>query len=250
MLAEEYGKAGCDGLFLPLVDNFGVRLPITYFVSAIQRKADLRFVIGDAAQAINHVDIGDGIGACDFVFGGCHKWLRAYQPVGIGLLPSGGARDLLREVCEDVIRSGDIDDPLLTLTQQLETGRLNGYSETVNLAPMFSCWGALGDVCVNSRKPCSDVLLDNIDWMAQMCRGSDWVPLIPADDFRTGILMLQSNRVLVRRSDPGASRFGFHENGIAVSTYSDGFARLSAPVLPLTREQRSVIRDALRRVSD
>lgn len=78
LLAGHYGNEGCDGLFLPLVDNFGVRLPIASIVPAIQRAGSVRFVVRDATQAFNYVDVSDCVRACDFVIGGCHKWLRAY----------------------------------------------------------------------------------------------------------------------------------------------------------------------------
>lgn len=36
-ITELYKEQGCDGIFLPLVDNLGVKLPVKQIVAAISK---------------------------------------------------------------------------------------------------------------------------------------------------------------------------------------------------------------------
>ena len=56
-LVDAFVRCGCDGLFLPAVDNLGVRLPVGEIVRSIARRAEIRFVVVDGAQAIGHVPL-------------------------------------------------------------------------------------------------------------------------------------------------------------------------------------------------
>lgn len=76
----------CDGLFLPVVDNLGIRLPVADIVAAIRQRTDLKFIVLDAAQAIGHVPLSSDVECSDLVIAGTHKWLGGYLPLGLAFL--------------------------------------------------------------------------------------------------------------------------------------------------------------------
>ena len=76
-MCQAFIEHGCDGLFLPAVSNLGIRLPIRELVQAIGRRAELRFVVIDGAQALAHVPLELNRDYGDLLLAGCHKWLRA-----------------------------------------------------------------------------------------------------------------------------------------------------------------------------
>lgn len=76
-LADEFIRRGCDGLFLPAVDHLGIRLPIRQIVQRINKLAELRFCLIDAAQAFCHVPLDEAFAHADFVVAGSHKWMGA-----------------------------------------------------------------------------------------------------------------------------------------------------------------------------
>ena len=85
-LAAAARRYRCDGLFLPAVDNFGIRLPIADIAAAIRERTDLHFVATDAAQAIGHVPLLSDIRGSDLVIAGTHKWFGGYLPLGLAFL--------------------------------------------------------------------------------------------------------------------------------------------------------------------
>jgi hypothetical protein len=133
---------GCDGLFLPAVDHLGVRIPVRAIVEQIRNTSHLQFVLVDAAQAFCQVPIDDSLAVADFVVTGCHKWMRAGQPMGVGFFGRNGTQQFIRETLQESCGNGCDLDPLLIFTEQLDGGQLNGHSETVNLAPLFSASAA------------------------------------------------------------------------------------------------------------
>ena len=144
-LARAYAENRCDGLFLPAVDHLGVRVPVRAIVERIRHTSQLQFVLVDAAQAFCHVPIDDSLSVADFVVTGCHKWMRAGQPMGIGFFGRNGTRQIIRETLQESSGNGSDLDPLLIFTEQLDGGQLNGHSETVNLAPLFSASAAAAE---------------------------------------------------------------------------------------------------------
>ena len=56
-IAQHFVRTACDGLFLPAVDNLGIRLPIEQIVRSIEKRAELRFVVVDGAQAFGHTPL-------------------------------------------------------------------------------------------------------------------------------------------------------------------------------------------------
>ena len=106
-LAGEFVRNKCDGLFVPLVDNLGVRLPVEALVKRIRQQAELRFVVVDGAQAIGHVPLRLQANYCDFLLSGSHKWLRAFHTMGIGFLWQPEQSRLYRRVPATLEPSGD-----------------------------------------------------------------------------------------------------------------------------------------------
>ena len=82
-IGRYYRSEGCDGLFLSAVTYRGVRLPIREVVDALDSSNRPRLVVVDAAQAINHIPLGRDAASYDLILAGCHKWLRAYHPLGL-----------------------------------------------------------------------------------------------------------------------------------------------------------------------
>lgn len=72
----------------------------------------------------------------DFVFGSCHKWVRAYLPVSVGFAKGSHRHQ---------IRHSQVHDPLTQFCRSVVTGTA-GPMETVNLSPLFSAHGAISDL--------------------------------------------------------------------------------------------------------
>jgi hypothetical protein len=144
-IVREFAQHKCEGIFLPAVDNLGVRLPVDEIVTAIRRESEVRFVVVDAAQAFAHVPVDDGLSVADFTIAGCHKWLRGYFPLGIAFFGQPGTHDLIVHAVAGTLQTGELDDGPLRFCEELNDADLDGYSETVNLGPLFSCCGAAAD---------------------------------------------------------------------------------------------------------
>ena len=98
-IAQHFVRTACDGLFLPAVDNLGIRLPIEQIVRSIEQRAELRFVVVDGAQAFGHAPLELSEHDCDFFIAGCHKWLGAYQPMGLGFYGRPRSVGICRRDC-------------------------------------------------------------------------------------------------------------------------------------------------------
>lgn len=222
-------RHGCDGLFLPAVDNLGVRVPVERIVRAIRQQAELRFVVVDGAQAFCHVPMRLIGQYCDFFICGCHKWLGAYHPLGLGFYGHPRSASYIEQTTQRLQRCGAVDDPLMQFLCELNGKALNRYGETVNLAPLFSCQGALRDVTRDDPTVSLRTRLANADQLAELLSNRGWRPLRPARALRTGILLLQPAARAARAISPEVLRQRFHQAGLAVSTYPKGTVRLSLP---------------------
>src|SRR5262249_4537789 len=118
MVVAHYRRHGCDGLFLSSVTFEGVRLPVQAILACLSRGTAPRFVVVDGAQALGHVP--EPLDRVDLYLAGCHKWLRAGHPLGVAFAPLRGSAGFLRATREEMVRSGDLDDPLLSFTQGVE----------------------------------------------------------------------------------------------------------------------------------
>ncbi len=138
-------QAGCDGLFLTAVSNLGYRLPVERLVRALEAVRELRFVVIDGAQDFCHVSADLGNEYCDLYLASCHKWLQGFHPMGLGFYGRRRTRSLIETALCQLLSGGDLDDPLLRFTAQLERSALDGETETVNLIPLFTAQGAAAD---------------------------------------------------------------------------------------------------------
>ena len=214
---ECYSGENCDGLFLSAVTCRGVRLPVPELVAAVSQVRRPGFVAVDAAQAVNHMPLGLTAPHCDFLIAGCHKWLRAYHPMGLGFCCRGTADRVLAEVSRDMAERGQLDDPLLRFTWELENDLCDSFSETVNIAPLFTTAAAVSRLWHSPRGRIEefDRQLTNTDRVAEIAESSGWQPVRPAIPMRSGILLLQAKRRLrpaLHRQTPCVSPFGIADS--------------------------------------
>lgn len=228
-LVECYARENCDGLLLSAVTCHGVRLPIPEIVPAVSRVRRPGFVVIDAAQAVNHTPLRLTAPHCDFLVAGCHKWLRAYHPMGLGFCCRPAADSIVAAVSREMTERGQLDDPLLSFTWELENGRCEAFSETVNLAPLFTAAAAVSRLwhSPHGRIEEFDRQVANADGVAEVADSTGWQPVRPAASLRSGILLLQAKRSETRSAPPDALRFAFRRWGLAVSAYVGGLVRAS-----------------------
>jgi hypothetical protein len=242
-LAGRYRREQCEGLFLSAVSFEGIRLPVADIVASLSDVRPPRFVVVDGAQALAHVP-GD-LPACDVYLAGCHKWLAAGHPMGLAFLARRNSRDFLRTVGDEMVADGDLDDPLLLFTAQLESRRLEPFSETVSIAGLFSCAAAADSADPVARAACFRARVANADVLAEAARPSGWEPLVPDAPFRSGILLLQGREPQVQAAPAEVLRSSFQQHGVAVTTYAAGVARFSLPARPWKAKELDRLRSVL-----
>ncbi|NLX97810.1 MAG: aminotransferase class V-fold PLP-dependent enzyme [Rhodopirellula sp.] len=226
-----YRRHDCDGLFLSAVTFQGVQLPVRQLVQTLGDRDKPRFVVLDAAQALNHIPLGLGEEYCDLVLAGCHKWLRAYQTLGLAFCCRRPAERLIAEAYTDMRKRGELDDPLLAFTNQLETETTDCYSETVNLAPMFTAAAAVRRMLGSSRAKRDELLaqMANADRLVDMASQAGWQPTRPALPMQSGILLLDPRRQDTRIAPANVIRERFLAFGVALTVYDGGTVRASLP---------------------
>lgn len=229
-VAEAFHANGCDGLFLPAVDNLGVLFPARECVKSISSTGELRFVVVDGAQALGHVPVDLSDNWCDLFLAGCHKWLRAHQPLGFGYFGCARSCSYIENKLQPLIAADAIDDPLLTMTENLRNGRWASYTETVNLAPLFTCHGALQDIFSDAFRQGS-LTNDSCHSLTELLQSelkTQWRVISPHDSMKTQIVLVQSP--VSHSSLPKETlRQQFLQHGIALTTYDGGLIRLSLP---------------------
>ncbi len=246
---EAYSHNNCDGLCLSAVTCRGVRLPVPELVTAVSRVRQPTFVVADAAQAVNHMPLGLTAPHCDFLVAGCHKWLRAYHPMGLGFSGRPRADRVLAEVSQEMAEQGQLDDPLLSFTWELENGRCEAFSETVNLAPLFTTAAAIARLwhSRHGRSQEFDRQIANTDRVAELTDATTWQPVRPDQSMRSGILLLQAKAKDARTAPPDTLRDRFRRQGIAISAYEGGLVRASLLAGTLSPPMLSTVRSALGR---
>ena len=246
-IAREFAQRKCDGLFLPAVDNLGIRLPITDIVTAIRGQSELRFVVVDAAQAFAHVPVDDCLSLADLTIAGCHKWLRGYFPLGIAFFGQLNTGNLISHTAAGMLRTAELDDGLLRFCEQLTDADLDGYSETVNLGPLFSCCGAVADALTSVDSTIAAIAQQstNAEFVRNICQNGDWRPTVPDGAFRTGILVLERRNAGGHLAKGEAVRRFFQDRGVLVTGYDGGMVRLSMPRCPFSDAERNLLRSVL-----
>jgi selenocysteine lyase/cysteine desulfurase len=225
-----YLSERCDGLFLPLVDNLGVRLPIGQIVAEIRAQSELRFVVVDAAQAIGHVPIQLADNYCDFMVAGSHKWLRAFATMGLGFYGHPSSRDYIKQSLKIWTRQGAIDDPLLSFSEELGSGTSNAYGETVQVAPLLVASAAVTASQSKRMQDGSQRNFQNRQRVAELCQSTAAWQMVQIDDAMTSQIQLLSNPSLRGRTLSVESfRAELLRQSVAATPYSNGLLRLSLP---------------------
>ncbi len=243
LIARKFAQRRCDGLFLPLVDCFGVRLPIVEIVERIRSENELRFVVVDGAQAINHVPLRLNADYCDFLLAGCHKWLHSFTPMGVGFYGRARSKSYIRESIRRWQRKGEITDPLMSFAEELETGRNKRFGESVAVSSMITANAAVCDA-VEGPKVNDEAITHNRELIESTATSDGrWRLLTPGKATSHRIMMLQS-RTESRTAFSDRLRGQFHLRGIAVSTYRGGRVRISLPATPLQSEHELQLKSA------
>lgn len=244
---ECYGRENCDGLLLSAVTCRGVRLPIPQIVPAVSRVRRPGFVVVDAAQAVNHTPLRLAAPHCDFLVAGCHKWLRAYHPMGLGFCCRPAADEIMADVGREMTECRQLDDPLLSFTWELENDRCEAFSETVNLAPLFTAAAAVSRLwhSPHGRSEEFDRQIASTDRVADIAASAGWQPVRPTVSLRSGILLLRAKRSETRSTPPDTLRCAFRRRGLAVSAYVGGLVRTSFLADTLSPPGLSQVRSAL-----
>ena len=229
-LARAYSDNQCDGLFLPAVDHLGIRVPIRAIVERIRQTSQIQFVLVDAAQAFCQLPIEESVAVADFVVTGGHKWMRAGQPMGIGLFGQHQSQSLISNSLREISDTGGDLDPLLQFTEQLDGSVLNGHSETVNLAPLFCCGAAAVTHAENSQlfeaslhdAACTDILSIPVEL-------SHWHPILPHQTVKSRIALF-ANRQPTQCPDPAEhARREWLSHGCVITAYANRWVRVSPP---------------------
>lgn len=246
-LTGEYAGRGCDGLFLPAVDNLGVRLPVASIVRSIKSTSRIAFTVVDGAQAIGHVPLDLDDDCYDLLVAGCHKWIRGYLPMGLAFYSNHRSRSLVDQIVKSTLHSRRLDDPLLRFVRQIEADDTDGYLETTNISPLFSCAGALRDLepSATTIEERTSIRVSNARRVLNVAHPTRWNPLLPDDGLRSGVVLVQSQRNAVRHAASDVIREAFRHAGVSVSNYDAGLARLSMPDEPLPTQALNRVRDAL-----
>ncbi len=168
---------------------------------------DVRFVVVDGAQAFCHTP-NVSHSSVDVCLAGAHKWLRAMHPLGMAFLPNHESQPFIRESCRRLLNAGDLDDPLLMFSEYLENEQLPAFTETVNTLPLFTAQAA-ADESLSAPLTLGDQFttkLENADVVASLCCDTTWQPVRPADDLRSGILLLRSRDITRGGSQIGSEK--------------------------------------------
>lgn len=233
LLVSRFNRQKCDGIFLPLVDHCGARLPTEALLDHLKRTKRLRCSVVDASQAFGHVDTRATVLRADFLFGGGHKWLGSYLPLGIGLAANADTAAELREQMVD----GRCDDPLLRMLEASTTSLVRDPRETVNMTPLLTCRGVLED----TRWQDGTGQAANRKFTEALLRQHGWKPLLPQAVFQSGIVLARAESKSVRRMNPMAVRRKFRDAGLSVTTYAGGFVRCSMTFQRFTPEEVDIL---------
>jgi hypothetical protein len=165
--------------------------------------------------------------------------------MGLGFYGRQRSRGMIDRLATRMAEAGDLDDPLLRFTTQLEAGTA-GPIETLNLTPLFTTRAAVADTgppgAITSR-------LENAAAVASFASDAGWAPVQPATPLRSGILLLQAGRAAIQSLAPDILRTTLRDAGVAATAYDGGLLRLSMPATTLTTGELDRLRHALRRAS-
>ncbi len=244
LVSAYYEREGCQGLFLSSISYEGIHLPVKAISRSLAHTSRPPFVVMDGAQSFCHVPAELEDSDFDFFLAGCHKWLRAFHPMGIGFCGREASQDFVESVSNEMINAGELHDPLLQFTSWMEAGTRRRFTETVSLGSLFSCAAAVKEVLARTRgRETFSELVRTAQALEEVSLGTGWTPVVSHHELRSGILLLQSDSV--RRTRPEEVRERFQDCGIALTAYEDGVIRLSAPLESWHEEHAELLRFAL-----
>ena len=216
----------------------------------LQFSRKLRFVVIDGAQALGHVEPRFRSVPCDLYLAGCHKWLSAGQPLGLGFCSRASSRGYLRAALGEMIASGAVDDPLLLFDRQFEVGAGEPFGETADLTSLFSAAAAVDAArSVLDQSDAPGQRLANAEIARAAAVGTGWRALPVDPPLRSGIVLLEAEGDRARAASPGHTRDEFQRERIALTAYSGGRVRLSTPHSPWRDVDIGRLHSALRRCS-
>ena len=133
----------------------------------------------------------------------------------------------------------------------MEEDALDGTTETVDLASLFSCQGAVVDALAVPRGPVASLpgRLENLSVAADFAASCGWRPLLPRPEFQTGILLLEAERSRTKGASAEVVRSAFYDRGVALTAYGEGLIRLSMPDAGWQSGEAEHLRAALRSVA-
>ncbi len=233
-IAAEYERQNCDGLFVSAVTFQGIRLPLVDLLQNLPSRPS--FAVLDAAQGFNHVPVSKTAQHFDLVLSGCHKWLRAHHPLGLAFCSRQESQDFVSQSIYRQCQKGSLGDPLLRFTEQLVDEDTDAYSETVNLAPLFTAQAAVRQALhtARNRRELLQSQIANADRLIDAAGCTPWRPIQLDTALRSGILLLQAASAGTRLADPDAIRSRFLRHGLALTAYEGGLVRTSLPSQPLS----------------
>ncbi len=238
----------CDGLFLPAVTHDGIRLPISRIVKNLESMHGIIPVVVDGAQDFCHTPSTLNTEYCDLYLAGCHKWLGGYFPMGLAFYGRTRSAEYTEIVLQQMLSDGELDDPLLRFSSQLETDSLDGSTETVNLASLFSCYGASLDTA-EERESVFQERRANAEAIIELSHETDWRLVSPSPEFQSAVVMLEATDSTACELPAKTLRTAFEQTGLSLSAYPGGRIRLSMPEKPLSESQLHQIQTAFRAVS-
>jgi hypothetical protein len=246
-----YEEQRCDGLFLSSVSFEGIRLPVQEISRSLASAWKAPFVVVDGAQAFCHAPAELELGYCDLFLAGCHKWLRAYHPMGLAFCGRQNSKDFVKSVCKEAMEAGDLDDPLLHFTSWIEQGTRKRFTETVSLTSLFSCAAAAKEALTRTTTGSAHFahLVRKASVLEEISFATGWRPVVPHDQLRSGIVLLNNPATRSRHVRPEEVRERFQRCGLTVTAYENGLIRLSAPPEPWREGDSDRLRSALERTA-
>lgn len=238
----------CDGLFLTSVNNFGARLPVDRITRAIGRRC--RFVVVDGAQDYCHVGLDAPAESCDLYLAGCHKWLGGFHPLGAAIYGRTRTRTMIEAVLDELLDHWQLDDPLLRFVEGIHAGRDCDPGETVNLAALFSCAGAIfdaqGDGVIHKGL---EGRLRNSERIAAVAADCGWEPRLLHNSLRSGILLLDGTTPRAQCRSASETRAVLQDGGVVATAYDGGVLRLSMPAQAFDTAEIRAVGDALNAIA-
>ena len=242
-IAREYVRCNCDGLFLPLVDNLGIHLPLQRIVARIRSEGELRFVVVDGAQAINHVPLVLASDYCDFMVAGCHKWLQAFSPLGLAFYSRPATKAYISDSLKRWTAKGYLDDPLLSFIDEFESGCNGRFGETVAVSPLITANAAVLDASSKDADHSRQVV-ENRDTLDQIATTAGWRRISPQREFQSRIRLYECEEAGHGHHEPDQLRQSFLEAGVVITAFTRGRVRLSVPETELQDHDAVLLRRA------